>query len=178
MMKSLRALRMSTILAGAALALVLSAGAGEPQPRRLRLYNLHTEERIDVVYDVGTGPVPEALRRIDHFLRDYRTGEPFRMDPNVLDLVWQLARDVGKPDGEFEIISGYRSPATNAALKEKGHAVATHSMHSEGKAIDLRMPGVDLERVGRAALALRRGGVGTYRAEGFVHVDTGRVRTW
>ena len=147
-------------------------------PRRLKMFNTHTAERVDVVYFDGRNLVDGALATVDHVLRDFRTGEVHPMDPGVLDISWSLAQAAGRPAGTFEIISGYRSPATNAMLHERSSGVAVHSMHLQGKAIDLRLPGVSTERLRDLAIELRRGGVGFYRASDFVHVDTGRVRRW
>lgn len=146
--------------------------------RRLRMSNTHTDERIDVEYFEHGALVPDALAAIGRFLRDVRTGEVHRIDPAVLDIAWSLARAVGQPLGTFEIVSGYRSPATNAMLHERSRGVAVHSLHVEGRAIDLRLSGVRTDRLRDAALALARGGVGYYEASDFVHVDSGRVRRW
>jgi uncharacterized protein YcbK (DUF882 family) len=148
------------------------------EPRRLRMANTHTLERVDAVYYDGAELVPEALGEIDRVLRDHRSGEICSMDSRVLDIVWSLSIAVKKPAGEFEIISGYRSPATNAVLRRMGRDVAAQSLHCCGQAIDLRMPGLDTALLRDAALLLRRGGVGYYRHCDFVHVDTGRVRRW
>jgi uncharacterized protein YcbK (DUF882 family) len=166
-------------MAGSLLGLAfLPRRAGAAQARRLRMVNTHTDERVDVTYFDGGAHIPDALAEVDRFLRDYRTGEVRRIDPGVLDVMWSLASAVGRPDGTFEIVSGYRSPRTNSLLKAQGHGVATHSLHVEGRAIDLRMRGVQTARLRDLALALRRGGVGYYVASDFVHVDTGRVRHW
>ena len=148
------------------------------KPRRLRITNTHTLEQVDAVYYDGAELVPEALREIDFVLRDHRTGEICSMDSGVLDIVWSLSIAVKRPAGEFEIISGYRSPATNAMLRHMGRNVADRSLHCCGKAIDLRMPGLNTALLRNAALRLRRGGVGYYRQSDFIHVDTGRVRHW
>ena len=152
--------------------------ASTADARRLRMLNTHTGERTDVTYFDGRALVTDALSEVDHFLRDFRTGEVHPIDPGALDIAWVLARATERPGGTFEIISGYRSPTTNAALHERSAGVATHSMHLVGKAIDLRLPGVPLRVLRDAALALGRGGVGFYPSSDFVHVDTGRVRRW
>lgn len=146
--------------------------------RRLRMLNTHTGERIDVAYQEGGAYLPDALAALDHFLRDFRTGEEHPIDPGVLDLASSVAAVAGRPAGTLEVISGYRSPATNAMLRQRGPGVASGSMHLQGKALDLRMPGVPTERLRDIALALARGGVGFYERSDFVHVDTGRVRRW
>lgn len=160
-----------------AASLPFRAVAGD-RPRRLRMTHTHTDEQIDVVYFEGGALVPEALLAIDRFLRDVRTGDVHRIDPGVLDLAWSLAHAVDRPLGTFEIVSGYRSPATNAMLHERSGGVAVHSLHMEGKAIDLRLRDVRTDHLRDAALGLARGGVGYYAASDFVHVDTGRVRRW
>lgn len=148
------------------------------EPRRLKMINTHTLERVDAIYFEGGRYIRSSLEDLNHLLRDHRTGEVFPMDPSVLDFAWSLARAVGKAGGEFEIISGYRSKATNDYLWRTGRNVARKSLHCQGMAIDLRMPGVSLQRLRDAAISLARGGVGYYPGPEFVHVDTGRVRCW
>ena len=146
-------------------------------PRVLDFSHLHTGERLEVEYFSGGTYVPDALRAIDQLLRDFRTGDVHRIEPGLLDLLHQLASatDSRRP---FEVISGYRSAASNAQMKAQGRGVASSSLHTEGKAIDVRVPGRRLDSVRDAALALARGGVGYYPQDGFVHVDVGRVRRW
>jgi uncharacterized protein YcbK (DUF882 family) len=148
------------------------------QERRLRMFHTHTNERIDVVYYRDGEYLQEALQRLDHLLRDHRTGDILEIDPEVLDLLWKLARAVDNPDGEYQIICGYRSPATNEMLRDKSSGVAKRSQHLLGKAIDVRLTGTDTAELHRAALELELGGVGFYEKTDFVHVDTGRVRRW
>lgn len=148
------------------------------EPRRLRLFHTHTGERLDVTYRQGGAWLPDALAELDRFLRDFRTGEVRPIDPGVLDVAWSLARATGRPLGTFEIVSGYRSPWTNALLRERSGGVARHSYHLQGRALDLRLEGVATEHLRDAALRLARGGVGFYRESDFVHVDTGPVRRW
>jgi uncharacterized protein YcbK (DUF882 family) len=142
------------------------------------MVNTHTDERVEVTYFEGGAHLPDALAELDRFLRDFRTGEVCRIDPGVLDVLWGLAAAAGRPDGTFEIVSGYRSARTNALLRSQGHGVATRSLHVEGRAVDLRMRGVPTAALRDLAIDLRRGGVGYYAASDFVHVDTGRVRWW
>jgi uncharacterized protein YcbK (DUF882 family) len=146
-------------------------------PRVLRFDHLHTGERLQVEYFTGGRYLPDALGEVDHLLRDFRTGDIHRIDPALLDLLHALDRttDTARP---FQVISGYRSPATNAMLHQHSEGVAVHSLHMEGQAIDIRLGDVRLAALRDAARALRRGGVGYYPASDFVHVDTGRVRTW
>jgi uncharacterized protein YcbK (DUF882 family) len=150
------------------------------EPRRLKLLNLHTAEALEAVYWEDGRYVPDALHAVNHVLRDFRTGETHPMDPQVLDLLVALRRRV-ESKAPFHIISGYRSPRTNALLRAEGGAetgVAKKSLHLQGQAIDLRLADVDLSHVHAAALSLGRGGVGYYPVSNFVHVDVGRVRRW
>jgi len=142
------------------------------------MFHTHTREEIDVVYFRDGEYLPESLARLDHFLRDHRSGDVHEIDPQVLDILWDLQRDIGNPDGVYEIICGYRSPKTNEALRGKSSGVASRSQHVLGKAIDARLRGTDTAKLRDAALALQRGGVGYYRSSDFIHVDTGRVRRW
>jgi uncharacterized protein YcbK (DUF882 family) len=148
------------------------------QEHHLRLYQTHTGERIDVVYRRGDLYVLEAEQELDHFLRDHRTGDVKHYDPRVFDILSDLAAAVGHPDGEIEVICGYRSTWSNEFLHARSAGVAKKSLHVQAHAIDIRVPGVDTLTLRNAALALGRGGVGYYPRSGFVHVDTGRVRTW
>lgn len=145
--------------------------------RRLFLHNIHTGETMRGLYWNEGTYVPEALEEINYVLRDYRTGEVKEIDTDLLDLLFALQRKLGSK-GPFEIISGYRSPETNALLRRKSRGVARNSLHIRGKAIDIRLPGYELKTVRRAAVDLRRGGVGYYPSSDFVHVDIGRVRYW
>ena len=148
------------------------------QDHFLLLYNTHTAERIDIVYRHGERYVPEALAKLDYFLRDHVTGDVRHFDPRLYDILSDLTASVGHPGGEIDIVCGYRSASTNASLRERTTGVAKNSLHIQAEAIDLRMPGIDTLRLRRAALALGRGGVGYYPHSDFIHVDTGRVRQW
>jgi len=146
--------------------------------RRLTFHNLHTEERLTAVYWERGEYVPEALAAIDGVLRDHRTGEVRQMSPGLIDLLHDLATRLGEA-GPVQVISGYRSPATNALLRgEDPDGVAEGSLHLFGEAVDLRFERRSLRRVRDAALSLRGGGVGYYPRSGFVHLDTGRLRRW
>jgi uncharacterized protein YcbK (DUF882 family) len=151
--------------------------ATEGDPRTLAFRNLHTEETVEVTYRADGRLEPDALRQIDWVLRDFRTGEARPIDPRLLDLLWELrvTLDTTEP---YEVISGYRSPATNNMLRRSGRGVARGSLHTKAMAIDVRMPGQSLAKMRATALALRQGGVGYYPSSGFVHVDVGRVRFW
>lgn len=162
-------------LGGAFLAPIETARA--TPPGELRFDNLHTGESLSVVYRENACYLDSACAQIDHVLRDYRTGEVHVIDRRLLDLLTRLSNRLGAP-AHFEVISGYRSPATNAMLHEASSGVSTRSLHMQGMAIDLRMPNATLEDVRNAALSLRGGGVGFYPESNFVHVDVGRVRHW
>jgi uncharacterized protein YcbK (DUF882 family) len=150
-----------------------------PQPeRRLRLYHTHTGQHLDLVYWRSGGYIPEALAKLDTFLRDHRNGIVHHYDPRVFDLLADLTRKVGRPNAEVSIICGYRSPASNEYLRTHTAGVAKNSLHMQAEAIDIRLPGVRTAVLRDAALELHRGGVGYYPASNFVHVDVGRVRRW
>jgi uncharacterized protein YcbK (DUF882 family) len=154
-----------------------AASAVEEDPRSLGFRNLHTGETIDVTYRTDGQLDRGALREIDWVLRDFRTGEARPIDRRLLDLLWRL-RSVLDTTEPYEVISGYRSSATNTMLRRAGRGVARGSLHTRAMAIDVRVPGQALSALRDAALALRLGGVGYYPSSGFVHVDVGRVRFW
>ena len=145
--------------------------------KNLRLHNLHTEEKISLSYFERGTYVAEALQDINYLLRDHRTGDIFAMDPVLIDLLYDLKNALGT-ERPLQVISGYRSPKTNAALHKKSSGVATRSLHMQGKAIDIRIQGIKAGDIRAAAMSLARGGVGYYPRSNFVHIDTGRVRTW
>jgi len=147
-------------------------------PRVLAVRNLHTGEKVEACYWENGKYVPDACAALNKVLRDHRTGEVHTIDPGLFEILSALSTKVEKRP-TFEIISGYRSPRTNAMLKKHGGGgVATKSLHMVGKAMDVRMPGVQLSHLRKAALGLKKGGVGYYPVSNFVHVDTGRVRQW
>jgi uncharacterized protein YcbK (DUF882 family) len=150
----------------------------ESHEHLLRLYNTHTGERIDIDYRRGDQYISSALAKLDYFLRDHRTNEVRHFDPRLYDILSDLTASIGHPGGEIDIVCGYRTPSTNESLRAHTTGVAKNSLHIQAEAIDLRMPGVDTLKLRRAALALRRGGVGYYPHSDFIHVDTGRVRQW
>lgn len=145
--------------------------------RSLGFYNMHTGESVSAVYWVQGRYMPMALRDINYVLRDHHNDQVKPIDPQLLDLLYTIDKIVGLRDS-FHILSAYRSPATNAWLRSMHSGVAEHSMHLEGKAIDLRLFGRDLSMVRRLAADLQWGGVGYYPGSSFVHLDTGPVRTW
>ncbi len=154
-----------------------SAGAHE---YRLRFYHTHTGERLDVVYRRGDQYIPEALDKLDHYLRDHRTGDVHHFDPRLFDLLHDLTASLGDSNGEIDVICGYRTPWSNEFLRTRSPhtGVAQHSLHMQAEAIDIRLPGISTSELRDAALRLHRGGVGYYRSSDFVHVDVGRVRHW
>jgi len=151
-----------------------------PRERRLRLFETHSHERIDVVYRRGDSYVPEALTRLDRFLRDHRLQTVAHYDPRIFDLLADLAAKVGRPDAEIDVICGYRTSWSNEFLRSRSRrsGVAMHSLHMKAEAVDIRLPGMRTSRLRDAAIALGRGGVGYYAGSDFVHVDVGRVRRW
>ncbi|HUO80104.1 MAG TPA: DUF882 domain-containing protein [Steroidobacteraceae bacterium] len=173
---ALRTLALGGAGALAALAAPRPAVALAPT-RSLVLHNTHTLESLSVQYcEGGSYPAP-ALAAVNQVLRDHRNGAVHAIDPALLDLLHAAAGRLDQ-DPEFEVISGYRSPESNAAMHARSSGVAAHSLHMEGRAIDVRLVGCDLARLRDAGLALGLGGVGYYRGPQFVHLDTGRVRTW
>ena len=145
---------------------------------RLELYNTHTGESLAAdICGMDGAFNADCLSQFDHLLRDHRNDAVCVMDRGLFPQLLALPRVLGVP-ARFEVISGYRSPQTNAALLAAGHGVAAHSLHLEGRAIDVRLAGVDCAQLRAAALAAAVGGVGYYAASDFVHLDTGRVRTW
>ncbi|MFO1013520.1 MAG: DUF882 domain-containing protein [Caulobacteraceae bacterium] len=146
--------------------------------RRVSLLNLHTGERLlNAAYWENGAYEPSALAALSQVLRDHRTGESHAMAPALFDVLTALQARLNVTP-TIEVISGYRSPATNAALHSRSSGVATHSLHMEGKAMDIRIAGVPLATLRDTALALGLGGVGYYPTSNFVHVDVGRVRQW
>ncbi len=156
------------------------ASSSQPAEFRLRFFHTHTNEHIDIVYRRGDQYIPEALARLNEYLRDYRTGDVRSYDPRVFDLLHDLEASLGEPNAEIDVICGYRTPKTNEYLRNRNPhtGVAQHSLHMQAEAIDIRIPGVATADLRDAALRLGRGGVGYYKASDFVHVDVGRVRRW
>lgn len=172
-------------LAGASLLMLApgfmrSAAAAEflvAPARKIALLNLHTGEECALTYWEKGSYVPEALTTINRLLRDHRNNAEHPMDVALLDLLTALHGKL-ETQAPYEVISGYRSPESNNAMHARSNGVARHSMHMEGKAMDIRVPGRALTAVHSTALAMGLGGVGYYPTSNFVHVDTGRVRQW
>jgi uncharacterized protein YcbK (DUF882 family) len=172
-------LRVLTMIPGVVTALLLLC----PEPavsfdeRRLTFYHTHTARNLDVVYARGGEYIDSALDDIERFLSDFRTGDVRTIDPALLDLIYEVRESLGS-NGTFEVISAYRSPQTNEMLRDRSNGVAKNSQHTIGKAIDIRLRGIQTAKLRDAAIARKGGGVGYYQASNFVHVDTGRVRRW
>lgn len=158
----------------AATGLIIPSGAGA---MKVSFRNQHTGESFNGVYRVGDRYMPEAFEQINAVLRDFRTGEVFPVDPRVIDILFTVYDRIGA-SGSFEVLSGYRSPKTNARLAANGDGVAQNSLHMTGQAIDIRLPGYSTYKVYKLAADLRTGGTGYYKKSNFVHLDTGRVRRW
>ncbi len=169
--------QISGITAGLA---VSSTALAKVQPlpeKTLKLQNLHTGESLKTTFYQGGQFLPESLNGINFLLRDHRNNQIGEMDPGLLTLLHDLQGALGTTD-PFHVISGYRSPETNAMLSQKSSKVAKKSLHMQGKAIDIRLPGIDIKHLHQAALSLQGGGVGLYTGSDFVHLDVGRVRRW
>jgi uncharacterized protein YcbK (DUF882 family) len=145
--------------------------------RSLSFYNTHTGETLNTCYFRSGEYLTDSLKKIDFILRDHRSGEVQPIDRQLLDLLLAVSQKTD-PSCCFHIISGYRSPATNARLRTQSRGVAGGSLHMKGKAVDIRVPGYDTDRLHRACKALKAGGVGYYPKSDFVHIDTGRIRYW
>jgi uncharacterized protein YcbK (DUF882 family) len=159
------------------LAAIKTARAGCGEPRSLSFVHTHTAERLTAVYYEAGAYCPTVLRRVNELLRDFRTETVFPIDPMVLDRLFELQSVTGGTE-PFQVICGYRSPATNEALRKASGGVAEHSLHMEGRAIDVRLPGVATARLAVLARRQAGGGVGYYQVSDFVHLDTGRTRVW
>lgn len=146
--------------------------------KSLAFEHTHTGESLSINYSVGDVYVPDALQKLNYFLRDHYTGEVGNVDPALLDLLYDLRNECSAV-APFQVISGYRCPTTNDSLrKRRGGGVARKSLHMEGRAIDIRLPGMELGDLRDAAQSLKVGGVGYYPGSDFVHLDTGAVRYW
>lgn len=154
-----------------------SRQTGPPPARSLSFYNTHTREHLDICYFRDGRYQADALSKINTILRDHRTNEIQPIDLKLLDLLDTLSRRINRTE-PFHVISGYRSPGSNAQLRKKSKGVARRSLHMTGRAIDLRVPGFSTEKLRKTAIAMKAGGVGYYPSPNFVHLDTGRVRFW
>lgn len=148
-----------------------------PSHKALSFHHTHTGDRLKLTYFERGSYLKDALEEIDFLLRDFRTGAVHPIDTALLDQLYDLKLMLGI-NRPFHIVSGYRSPNTNNRLRKISHGVSKHSLHMEGRAIDIWVEGFDTELIRNAAIELRRGGVGYYSSSNFVHLDTGRFRTW
>jgi uncharacterized protein YcbK (DUF882 family) len=164
--------------AALAAAVPVEPAAYATEPYHLRLHNLHTLEDIDIVYRIGDNYQPEAVARLNYFLRDHNTQDVIAYDPREFDLLHDILIRLRRPSATIEIVCGYRTQETNAILRASSQGVAEHSQHVLGHAIDIRIPGSTTARIRNAALSLNEGGVGYYPTTHFVHVDVGAIRTW
>jgi len=150
---------------------------GRSENRTLSFYNIHTGESLTTCYRVNGKLINRAIGRISYIMRDHRTGDVKPVDPNLLDLLHHIVK-AAPPPVPISIISGYRSPQTNAALRRVTRGVAKNSLHMEGRAIDIRIPGYKTQEICEHAIELHSGGVGYYPESDFVHLDTGPVKVW
>jgi len=171
-------LKRSAGLAAGGLLPLGAARASLDGARSLSFIHTHTKECLQIVYAVGATYVPDALQALNHFLRDHYSGAVGTIDPRLFDLLHRV-QSLARGAQPYEVISGYRCATTNETLRStRGGGVAKHSLHMEGRAIDVRLPGVLLADLRDAAISLKGGGVGFYPESQFVHIDTGRVRRW
>jgi len=169
---------LKTLLGTSFASLLPPAGrAIETGDRRLSFYHTHTDIELNVTYARDGRRIESALTQVNEFLVDFRTGDVTTIDPDLLDLLFDIRESLSS-DGVYEVISAYRSPATNEMLRSRSSGVARNSQHLLGTAIDVRLAGVGLTSLRDTAIAMQRGGVGYYEASNFVHIDTGRVRRW
>lgn len=148
-----------------------------PYKKSLSFYNTHTGEKLDTTFWADGVYIPESLAEINYLLRDHRNNAVTEMNIELFDLLYTLRTNLDSRE-PFHVISGYRSPETNAKLRNHSTGVAKKSLHMEGKAIDINLPGRNLADLRKVAIGLGQGGVGYYPSSNFVHVDRGRVRTW
>ena len=173
----LSALAATTVTAAPTFANAAGFLRGGGDIRRIRMYSGRTGERIDTIYWIEGKYVPEAVKEINHFMRDWRTDGVKSMDLRTIDIM-SAAHNMMDADEPYMLLSGYRSPQTNALLRSRSRGVAKNSLHMKGQAADLRMSTRSVSQMARAAAACKGGGVGKYSGSNFVHMDCGVVRTW
>ena len=173
------AARVLAFLCLAAAAFLSASGAAVAETRSLKIYHVHTGERVEIVFKRNGRYVQDGLNKLNRALRDWRRNEPTRMDPRLLDVIWQVYQKSGSR-GYISVVGGYRSPATNSMLRKRSKGVAKESQHMKGKAMDFFIPGVSLKKLRYLGLQQQAGGVGYYPRSGspFVHLDVGSVRHW
>lgn len=157
--------------------LASSRPRAEKGSKKLAFYHTHTRECLEITYARNGVCDPKALHQINKYLRDFRTSEIYPIDPEILDILWQIQQEIGC-NSTYEIISAYRSPGTNRRLRGKSGGVAKRSLHMKGQALDIRLSGKNTRLVRDCAVALEQGGVGYYASSDFVHIDTGKFRVW
>ncbi len=155
----------------------LQTAAADGETRTISFHHIHTNEDLTITYKVNGRYDDEALAKINSVLRDWRQAEPIKMDPHLIDLLWEVHRETGSKE-PISVVCGYRSPDTNAMLRRRSSGVAQHSQHMVGKAVDFFIKGVPIDELRAAGLRAQRGGVGYYPSSNFVHLDTGSVRHW
>lgn len=177
--RTARALKVGALVATALLAVAIAAPATAQENRTISFHNMHTKEDLTVTYKKNGRYVPDAMARVNQILRDWRRNESTKMSTQLIDLIYEVHRDTGSK-APVHIVSGYRSPVTNAALRGRSRGVAKHSQHMRGNATDLYFPDVALSKIREVGLKYQRGGVGYYPTSGrpFVHLDVGSVRHW
>jgi uncharacterized protein YcbK (DUF882 family) len=173
----LKGLACGSLLAVGSPKIVQAAFSGFNNYKALAFEHHYTGESLNLTYFEHGRYVPDALEEISYLLRDYHTDEVYPIDPALLDQMHEvkLMLGVNKP---FHIVSGYRSPSTNASLRRHSRGVARQSLHMEGRAVDIRMEGVSAREIRSAAMVVQRGGIGYYPSSNFVHLDTGEIRNW
>lgn len=169
--------RLTHLLALVFALLPLSLPGSDEDARTLSFFHTHTGKGLVVTYYQNGDYIPASMQQLRLFLADWRDSKQHDLDPALMDILWQMQTKAGHA-GTWEVISAYRSPETNAMLNTRSNGVAKRSQHLQGKAIDVRLRGVDTKKLHQIALDLKLGGVGYYEESDFVHVDTGRVRRW
>lgn len=167
----------SAVILTAAFPQLIQANIKKSSERTLEFINLHTDETLDCCYWRAGHYDTSALAQINYVLRDHRAEEVYTIDPQLLDLLHTLRESTGS-SAPFEVISGYRSPKTNARLRSTSSGVARRSLHMQGKAIDIRLADIKLTQLRDAAISMQNGGVGYYAKSNFLHLDIGRTRNW
>ena len=173
----LRAFAASAVVAAPTYANAFGLLRGAGDIRRFKMYSGRTGERIDTIYWIEGEYIPEAMKEINRFMRDWRTGGTINIDTRAVD-IWAASHRMLDTDSPYLMLSGYRSPKTNSMLRSKSRSVARNSLHMKGQAADLRLEGRSVSQIARAAVACSAGGVGKYTGSNFVHMDCGPVRVW
>lgn len=166
------------VLGAAMLPNSVLAMVSTPKPRILSFKNINTNEKFSAEFVLGKGFTGNLAKKMDYFMRDKRDHSVHRMDPRLFSKFYRLQQSLGLRNTEIQVVCGYRSPASNAAMHRRSRGVASHSYHMRGQAIDFRIEGVSLAKVRNAVQGLNDGGTGYYPRSNFVHMDTGPVRTW